>query len=293
MNTPELKASLAKARPLGTAGQTAARPLGKALPLAGAGPHVARETLALSLHFASGTQRLKIQRTIDRSGTGPAAPFRVEQIRHWVHPTSHDKPLRDGRTAIFDGVRFASRRGSGPWRERDTWRGDHHGWLAASYATGELVLRAYAPLLKLSRQGAEDLAGLKVERFTITRNPAVRIKAMDPATIATLKDTEGEWFQWLAATHKPRTVEGTLLRRAGATEVVAGAVTFKGQASVEGTTVAFTLSWSRTLKTADIAKATTTLPKTIEPAHRDRPWFMIRSVVKSELADIYGKRARH
>ena len=155
VNTPELAAALEKARPDNEApDQRAAK---EPLPFAGAGAHRAVDRFELTLTFEDGVRKLVVDRVITRGADGA---FRVAQTRRWIDPALAAKGRDDGREAVFDGQRFATRRASGPWREREVWRGDHHAWLRQAYAVGPGMMRAYGPMLDLSREGTAEVAGL-------------------------------------------------------------------------------------------------------------------------------------
>jgi hypothetical protein len=289
VNTPELAQALARARPDGELPEQriARRPL----PMSGATAHRAEDRFELTVRLDGGARTLLIERRIDRASGDDDARFRVVQTRRYSgDPLGGREGRTDGREAVFDGKRFASRRAYGPWRERETWRGDHHEWLELAYAVGPALVRAYGPLLTLAPQGAERVAGLPAQRVAVTRNPRMRLKRLSAADLIALRDTDGRWFEWLAATHPPERVSGELLRRDSDGEILAGELSISGTASVEGHTAPFTLTWRRSVEplAADVSWA---LPDKLEPARRERPWLMIRSVVRNALADVYKRRA--
>ena len=126
----------------------------------------------------------------------------------------------------------------------------------------------------------------------MSRNTAIRLKPLGDEAIKGLKNTEGQWFQWLAATHRADQVDGMLVRRAGTDEVLAGQLTVKGRASVDGTSAPFEMRWSRKVQPVEAAQtAHFSLPKAMEPARRDRPWLMILERGWQGLADVYARRA--
>jgi len=293
VNTPELQAALAKARPPGQA--PTERVAKTPLPMDGATAHTATERFSLALTLGTTKQTLVIERTLARGNRAAGAPFRVKQTRSWTRPDpggAGTSTTTDGREAIFDGKRFATRRGHSAWRAQEIWRGDHHTWLRSAYGIGPALLKAYTPLLNLSRKGTDKVAGLDAERLAVSRNVGTRLKRLPDATVKALRDSDPQWFQWLAATHRPETIEGELLRRAGADELFAGNLTFSGIAEVEGTKARFTMSWSRKVTDASPEATAFVVPDKLEPARRERPWLMIESVMRGALVDVYAKRAK-
>lgn len=266
-----------------TAGRTEGQFSSEPRPLSGALPHRMIVHCTITLAGTAGDRSVEITRTIDR---GDGGRFRVRDERNATEP---DLPATvDGREAVFDGSRFATRRRFGPWIERDVLYGGRERELREAYDLADGVLLAFGDYIRWKEdpRSEERLAGLAVRWAAATLDPRVAPKPLDKAALEALRDHATNWPAWVAATHRPRQIAGALARtRAG--EVVAGQLEVSGDATVEGVATPFTISVryavSELPKKVDFA-----LPDDVLPEARERTWRMIQGVLGDDLAAPYG-----
>ena len=293
-NTPELVAALERARP--NDAPPTRRVAKTPLPMEGASAHTVTERLELSLNLKNApAQSLVLSMEASRGAWKKGARFHIHQRRSWTQGASlNNRPLMDERQGIFDGTRFATRRGHGAWREQEIWRGAHHNWLRGAYGLASTLITAYEPFMTLTRRETATVAGVRGEVMEVGFRTPPPPSSMTPDALRQLRDSDETWARWLTETHRATRVEGKLIRRAGGREVLSGRLKISGPVRVENTSGTFTLSWQRTVndRPEDLSNRLTFPSGHVEPAQRQRPWLMVRSVLKSELADIYARRAR-
>ncbi|PKN57336.1 MAG: hypothetical protein CVU56_11425 [Deltaproteobacteria bacterium HGW-Deltaproteobacteria-14] len=236
----------------------------------------------ITLAGGAGARAVAITRTIDR---GDGGRFRVRDERSVTEP---DLPATaDGREALFDGSRFATRRRFGPWIERDVLYGGRERELREAYDLADGVLLAFGDYIRWKEdpRSEERLAGLTVRWAAATLDPRVAPRPLDKAALAALRDHATNWPAWVAATHRPRQIEGALARtREG--EVVAGQLEVSGDALVEGVGNAFTISVRYAV--SDLPKTVSfEIPEDVLPEARERTWRMIGGVLGDDLAPAY------
>ncbi len=256
-------------------------------PLAGASPH--RMTVEASFSLRVGdkeTQTVTIARRIDRRGDA----FRIDERHALAHPQLTDGEYEDGREAVFDGRRFATRRKWSPWIERDTLYGGHATAIREAYGLAEPVLTAYEPWLRwVPVAGEPELAGLPVRWSSAQLDPGGAPPSATPAALAAQRDNQRAWPQWLGATHRPQRVVGSVAHRVGSSEVVALELKIEGTATVEGKQAPFTLTL--TMKPEALPEdADLALPDEVLPARRPRPWQMVEEVLGDALNPIYVRK---
>jgi len=265
-----------------TAGRTEGRFSPRPPPLSGSTPHRMKVRFELALKAPNGDRRVVVDRRIDR---GEGGRFRVVDDRRAAVPELAERV--DGREAVFDGQRFASRRRFGPWIERDLLYGGHERTLRDAYDLGAGVLAAFGDYItwQPDARGAATLAGVPVRWEMVSLNRRVAPRPLDAEALAELRDHVDNWRAWAAATHRPTRVSGELARtRSG--EVVAGELEIGGQATVEGVTAEFTISLTYAVETLP-KEAGFDLPKDVLPEARDRTWRMIRDVLGDDLSARY------
>ncbi|MGM0574624.1 MAG: hypothetical protein ACQEXJ_02655 [Myxococcota bacterium] len=282
-----LERALAGTRVVEDGAATAPEPV----PFAGAEPHRIRMRGEFFLRGEPGAATgVEVVRTVDR---GEGGAFRLHEHRTWTHPVEAPGGLEDGREAVFDGERFAYRRLWAPWMLRETLGGRAEQFLRSAYDLLPEALKAFGPYIRWSPAsgGEEVVAGLPAEWRRASLDPAVRPRGMDGESLARLRDHEQDWSAWLAATHRPRTIEGRVARRPegeGADEVLAGSLTVAGDATVEGQRRRFRLevTWEVLPLPGD---AEFTVPEDVLSARRPRPWKMIRGVLGDALEAPYRR----
>ncbi|MCA9513761.1 MAG: hypothetical protein KC635_02355 [Myxococcales bacterium] len=257
-----------------------------AVPLRAASPHRMTLTATIALELPGGARTVTVSRTIDR---GAAGRFRVADARTVEEPGRD--ALSDARDGVYDGERFASRRGVGPWVERDVLRGGHWRFLADAYALGEDVLRGFKSYLVAKEDPASDetLAGMPVRWSALSLDARVRPQPLSDAELAALRDHETNWVAWLGATHRPTKVSGAVARAKETGELVAGKVEIAGEATVEGTRAPFRITVEQ--KVTALPEGTKlALPDDVLPAARPRTWKMIEEVLGDDLLAPYTRR---
>ena len=268
-----------------TAGRTEGRLNPTPGPLDGAAPHRMIMHCTIRLEAPGGARLVEITRALDR---GAGGRFHLVDDRVATEP---DLPrVDDGREAIYDGDRLASRRRYGPWIERDLLYGGGERLLREAYDLATGVLQAFGDYIRWQEEPAPDeqLAGLAVRRAAASLDPRVAPKPLDKGALAALRDHATHWPVWVAATHRPSRVEGTLARtKAG--EVVAGKLEISGIATVEGTQAPFSVSIDYAV--SDLPKgATFAVPPNVLPEARERTWRMIQDVLGDDLTAPYRPR---
>ncbi len=264
-----------------------ARATADPLPSVGAAPHTARHTLRWSLDPANGERmRLIIARTIAR---GDGGRFTISDNRVWQDTRVATEPADETATVVFDGKRLAVGRNGGPWMERETLGGHEERLLRTVYDLAPTLLGAFGPYLVWKPAPPGDpgrVAGMEVRWEDATLDPQVRPRPMTTEEQNALRDHEGHWGAWLAATHRPTSVRGHVARRVDTGEVVVGSVAIEGEASVEGQAASFGMELD--LAIGDPAPAASfTLPAPLVSAQRERPWKRIRDLLGPDLLAPY------
>lgn len=255
------------------------------VPLRAATPHRMVVTATIALELPGGARTVTVTRTVDR---GAAGSFRVADARTVAEPGRDE--LRDGRDGVYDGERFASRRGVGPWVERDVLRGGHWRFLAEAYALGEDVLRGFASYVLSKEDPASDelLAGMPVRWSALSLDGRVRPEPLPEARLVALRDHETNWVAWLQATHRPTRVSGAVARAKATGELVAGQVEIAGDALVEGVRAPFRVAVQQKIEPLPQGAAFA-LPDGVLPAARARTWKMVEDVLGDELLAPYRR----
>lgn len=278
-----LEQALSRARPAAT---------DPAAEVPSASPTRTEASLTLTYDGAQGRHRLVIERVIDQDG----ARFRVRDTRRYTAPAAADPSVAqthvDAIESVFDGERLAWRHGAGPWIERDVLDGLARRTLSEALGLADFTLAALGDYVRLtpavpgaSRPAA--IVGAPVTWHTLTRDPAVRPRALDEATLAQLRDHEPSVARWLTATHPPSALGGQLARAADG-RVLALRLEATGTTPFPEGPAPFTLSASHTT-TALPADASFALPADRLPESRERPWLMIEDVLGEGLLPPYRR----
>jgi len=277
-----LEAALSGTRTLETRHGAGAKPP----PLANAGPH--RSTIRVSLTLDGeepGYRRISIDREIAR---GTQGAFRIKDRRRWTEPALPVAGYDDGRDVLYDGSRLLIRRLGAPWAEREAVGGHPERLLSEAYAMSRSIQRAFGHHLRWvpSKDAPPALSAANVSWFTVSLN--LLGAAGEPVTgaLETDRDHEKHWASWWGATHVVDEVEGNMARLEGSDDWVAGNLLLKGQATVDGVTMAFTLRYSASVE-PNVKPGTFEIPKDVSPATRPRTWRMIEDVLGEELAPVY------
>ncbi|MCB9729842.1 MAG: hypothetical protein H6746_15335 [Deltaproteobacteria bacterium] len=257
------------------------------LPSAGSEPHQARQVIRLQLTPDNGNAaRLVVSRTIAR---GPEGRFHIRDERVWQDTRIALDSAEDGAEVVFDGKRLAVRRDGGPWMERETLGGQEERLLRNAYDAAPTLLEALGPYLVWRPSPPGDparLGGMDLRWEDASLDPQVRPRPMALDALAALRDHEGQWGAWLAATHRPTEVSAHIGRRTQGGQPVAGQLRVVGDASVEGVTARFELEL--TLQVADLPPGERfEVPEAALSAQRDRPWSRIRSTLGDDLLAPY------
>jgi hypothetical protein len=282
--SPEaLAAALAELRGPDVSARATADPI----PSAGASPHTARHTLRWKLDPANGERmRLVIGRTIARGTDGA---YTVRDTRVWQDSRVATEPVEDEAAVVFDSKRLAVARNGGPWMERETLGGHEERLLRTAYDLAPTLLDAFGPYLvwKPAPPGeAGRVAGMEVRWEDATLDPQVRPRPMSVEEQNGLRDHEGQWKAWLAATHRPTAVRGHVARRVDTGEVVVGSVVITGEASVEGQAASFGMELDLAVGDAGPSDSFK-LPEPLVSAQRERPWKRIRDLLGPDLLAPY------
>ncbi|TNF29038.1 MAG: hypothetical protein EP329_16635 [Deltaproteobacteria bacterium] len=265
-----------------TAGRTEGRFSPSPRPLDGARPHRLTVTATIALTSPDGERKVEITRRVDR---GDGGRFRVVDEREASLPVLGTRV--DGREAVFDGARFASRRRFGPWIARDLLNGGHERALREAYDLGAGVLAAFGDYVTWKEDPSKDerLAGLPVRWAAASLNRRVAPRPLAADALAALRDHVDHWPAWVAATHKPTRIGGAVARtKAG--ELVAGELEIGGEATVEGVPASFSVKL-RYAVTDLPKKASFALPDDVLPEARGRTWRMIQDVLGDDLGAPY------
>lgn len=264
-----------------------ARATADPLPSAGAEPHTTRQTLRWKLDPANGERmRLAIARTIAR---GDAGRFTVRDTRVWQDERVATDTVDDEATVVYDGKRLAVGRNGGPWMERETLGGQEERLLRNAYDLAPTLLEAFGPYLVWKPAPPGDpgrVAGMEVRWEDASLDTQVRPRPMSVDEQNALRDHEGHWRAWLAATHRPTEVRGHVARRVDTGEVVVGSVVITGEASVEGQAASFGMELDLAVGEAAPAESFK-LPEPLVSAQRERPWKRIRDLLGPDLLAPY------
>lgn len=291
-----LNAALAEAHP-GIGDQF----LDHGAPLAGSKPH--RMTVVGSLILRgerqTADQKVVVHRVIDR---GPAGAFVLEDQRTWSDPELAPNGYSDRRLIRCDGKRLAVKRAGGPWMERETLGGHAARLLSSAYDIAPTFLEGLKPYLQFEPAGPEQSvaaqtgdfdpspSGLEVQWFGVSLVPNAKPPAQNPEGLRALRDKESTWSRWLAGTHQPTAVQGSIARSTGeGAEVVVGALEVDGTSTVEGSSRQFTLAMRISVQPLP-SEISFQLPEERLPATRDRPWQMIKEVLGDDLSGPYDRK---
>ena len=250
-------------------------------------PHQVHVHGVFSLRGGSqGGQRVEIDRQVLR---GPRGAFRIYDRRFWHDHLVAPKGSEDGREILFDGRQLAIRRAWGPWMERETLDGQHLRLLDEAYDVGPAVLAGFGDYLQFREdpEGQTTIAGVDVVWERVVLDTEVIPRPMSQQDLLGLRNHESNWRHWLAATHKPFRVEGRLARRKdqpGA--IVAGNLEIEGVAEWKGAPTDFMVTVRYTVSELPPGSSFT-LPLERQPARRQRPWKMIKDVLKDNLSPSY------
>lgn len=266
-----------------TAGRTEGRFSSNPRPLSSAAPHRMTVRCTIALTGAGGERSVAITRTIDR---GDGGRFRVRDERSAAEPDL--PPTTDGREAVFDGSRFATRRRFGPWIERDVLYGGRERELREAYDLADGLLLAFGDYIRWKEdpRSEERLAGLTVRWAAASLDFRVAPRPLAKAALEALRDHVRNWPAWVAATHRPRKIEGALARTRDG-EVVAGQLEVSGDATVEGEASAFTISVSYAVSELPKQAGFALPAKGVLPEARERTWRMIEGALGDDLAAPY------
>jgi len=256
---------------------------GAAVPFADADPHRMRVRASLRLDVPDAPQVLAIDRTIDR---GAGGRFRI--VDHRARTEGAGERLEEGREAVFDGERFASRRRFGPWVARDVLDGGHHRMLAEAYDLGRDLLGAFGDYLTFVEDPTADeaIAGLAVRWSAVELDPRVAPREMEPQELAALRDHTTHWTAWVAATHRPERVSGALARTRDGERWWVGTLEVSGTARVDGVTAAFVFEVEQVVSPV-AGPEVFELPGDLLPERRPRSWRMIDQVLGPDLLPPY------
>lgn len=253
--------------------------------------------LEISGHFelqSSGQNwRVEIKRSSHIRGDGA---MRLSDERSWrsVEQVGTPDELREERDdrfeGVFDGKRWVTRRGFGPWIERETSDGHHRttqervrDWLP------ELVMAFDSSLARTPTADSVVMIGGREatwQRLSL-RAPIDRPTAVD---LVALRDHETTWPVWFTATHTVHKVTGRLAVSA-ASEVLAGEIEIEGVALVDGREYRFTAAGRHVFSPLDAAPdgaVDFAIPTAVLPADRHRVWPMIREVLGDGLSPQWG-----
>ena len=109
------------------------------LPGVGLPPHRATMRMEYRLEGSQGSSEIVIERIIDR---GANQQFHIRDMRSWRDDAVSDALVTEGREAIFDGTRLATRKQGAPWVQREVFEDEQLVWLRAGYDLAPTVLGA-------------------------------------------------------------------------------------------------------------------------------------------------------
>jgi len=250
--------------------------------------------------------RLSIERTILRAplSRGSDSAQGGERFRVIDRRTHIERSLADPKVdrtfeerfeGVFDGQRFAERRGDGPWIERDVLDGLPRRVLARVLDLGGpggrgFVLTAWGDYLRREpmREDADhpgSLAGVPVTWSRVRRDREIRPRKMTLDEVAELARKDDRLPLWFAATHAPDAASGELALNA-AGEVVAGRLELSGVTTIDGRPVPFVFTFSQTVGSLPEG-ASFELPAERLPISRERPWLMVEDVLGDKVLPPY------
>lgn len=260
-----------------------------------ASPTRTEARLTLTYDGAQGHHALSVVRVIEQDGPR----FRVRDDRRYDAPAAADPSVVQAHVdtveSVFDGERLAWRHGKGPWIERDVLDGLARRTLAEALGLSDFTLAALGDYLRASPAAPgpsrpATIADLPASWSTLARDPAVRPRALDEATLTSLRDHEPSVARWLTATHHPTAISGQLARAADG-RVLALSLEATGTTPFPEGPAPFSLTASHT--TAPLpAETSFTLPADRLPESRERPWLMIEDVLGDDLLAPYRSRSR-
>lgn len=296
-----LERALAKARPMHEVvdpATAATRPWDGGVPLPDLVAHRLESELKVVVTFGDTVQALTISRSIAREGRR----FRFVERRVHREPSLAD-PAASLETAtrfevVFDGERLASKRGTGPFIERDARDGLPARLLTHAHDLAPMVFASFGDYLTEtpSPGRAAELAGLRPEWRALSLDPTVRPRTMNEVELNALRDHDENVFAWAAATFRPTKVVGRVGRLGGepleCELSFAGGVRGPANAGGGGFTLELTqrvspLAESAIATLSERAPADFSIPKDALPADRPRPWKMIEDVLGDELLPPY------
>lgn len=235
---------------------------------------------------AGGGQRVEVDRQVLR---GPNGAFRIIDRRFWHDHIVTPKGSEDGREVLFDGRELVIRRSWGPWMERETLDGQHLRLLDDAYDVAPAVLAGFEDYIQFREdpQGADKVAGVDVVWERLVLDTQVVPRPLPEEELLRLRNHQDHWRHWLSATHKPNRIDGRLARRLdGDRSVMAGDLLIEGTAEWGGLPAAFTVTLRYTVSELPPGSSFT-LPVERQPARRQRPWKMIKDVLKDSLSPVY------
>jgi hypothetical protein len=283
LNREALNRALESARPDEVPG---ARTNSGTAPYSDFGDHTASLKLQFTLKLSDGsTHRVMLDRRVHRRADGA---FHLIDNRIWRHPTAAPSGVDDGRELIFDGVRFASRRRWGPWKERDTWRRQHLAALEDAYDVVPTVLKAFGDSFGEAPGPTETIFQKSATwtKFTVNTTPSRPAPGGKGHNNDRLH--KSRWPNWFSETHKPDRIEGRIARRDGTNEIVRAKINISGVATVGRDEAQFELHVSFDLLPL-ASSARFVLPEDVLPPGRERTWAMVKDVVGHSLERVYDR----
>ena len=249
-----------------------------------------RATIVFRFTIGTGTQereRVSFRRTIARASGGK---FALAETRTWSNPTLAKKGTDDGRSAIYDGKRFLSKRRWGPWKERAHWRGEQRGFLADAYDVFPTVLKAFAPYISWSDGEKDKVLGLNAQQKIATLNTTPKLPEKSIEEIRALRQREDGFAAWMALTHRPEEITGELWQLDSDPQAHIGKLAIRGNAEYEGQRLPFEVEIEVSVKRLKDTKAFK-MPRRVLPEGRTRVWSMVRDVLGKSLNPVYNRAA--
>lgn len=249
-------------------------------------------SLRLTFTRPDGAYLLAIDRTIDRKD----GRFRIVDGRAFTAPSVVDPKVpmtrRESVEARFDGTAFAWRRGTGEWIERDGLDGLPQRTLDDALGLASFALEALGDYLVPTplpddSDHPPSLGGIAARWSALALDARVRPRALSSEDLMALRDHEPTVAKYLAATHRPTVLRGTVARGPDG-GVLAAELRVEGQASFDEGASPFTLEITQ--RYAPLPdEVPFELPADRLPDTRERPWKMIEEVVGDRLLPPYTR----